>query len=65
MAGQSADSATDPREGQHEVLADGDLAEAILDRLLERGAHFAMRGRSHRTRHLRPEDPPSPGDTTN
>jgi DNA replication protein DnaC len=38
------------------VLHDGDLAEAILDRLLERGAHFQMRGRSYRTRHLK--DPP-------
>jgi hypothetical protein len=35
------------------VLHDGDLAEAIIDRLLERGAHFAMRGRSYRTRHLK------------
>jgi DNA replication protein DnaC len=39
-----------------DVLHDGDLAEAILDRLLERGAHFATRGRSYRTRHLSPED---------
>ena len=36
-----------------QVLHDGDLAEAILDRLLERGAHFEMRGRSYRTRHLK------------
>ncbi len=36
---------------QGEVLHDGDLVEAILDRLLERGAHFAMRGRSYRTQH--------------
>ena len=43
------------------VLHDGDLAEAILDRLLERGAPFAMRGRSYRTRHLKEEDrPPHP-----
>jgi len=27
-----------------------DVAEAILNRLLERGAHFEMRGRSYRTR---------------
>jgi len=40
------------------VLHDGDLAEAILDRILERGAHFKMRGRSFRTRHLK--DPLSP-----
>ncbi|MHB1265136.1 MAG: IS21-like element helper ATPase IstB [Gemmatimonadaceae bacterium] len=37
------------------VLHDGDLAEAILDRLLERGTHFEMRGRSYRTRHLKPD----------
>lgn len=41
-----------------EVVHDGDLAEAILDRLLERGAHFALRGRSYRTRHLSEEDTP-------
>jgi DNA replication protein DnaC len=41
-----------------DVLHDGDLAEAILDRLLERGAHFPMRGRSYRTRHLNAEDQP-------
>ena len=39
-----------------DVLHDGDLAEAILDRLLERGAHFAMRGRSYRTKHLTEEE---------
>jgi DNA replication protein DnaC len=42
-----------------DVLHDGDLAEAILDRLLERGAHFALRGRSYRTRHLKEEDSPT------
>lgn len=42
-----------------DVLHDGDLAEAILDRLLERGAHFAMRGRSYRTRHLTDEESPT------
>lgn len=41
-----------------DVLHDGDLAEAILDRLLERGAHFVLRGRSYRTRHLNEEDKP-------
>jgi DNA replication protein DnaC len=35
------------------VLHDGDLAEAILDRLLERGTHYVLRGRSYRTRHLK------------
>ena len=40
-----------------DVLHDGDLAEAIVDRLLERGVHFTMRGRSYRTRHLTQEEP--------
>ena len=38
-----------------QLLHDGDLAEAILDRILERGTHFILRGRSYRTRHLKPE----------
>ncbi len=42
-----------------DVLHDGDLAEAILDRLLERGVHFTMRGRSYRTRHLTEDDTPT------
>jgi DNA replication protein DnaC len=42
-----------------EVLHDGDLAEAILDGLFERGVHFALRGRSYRTRHLTEEDSPT------
>lgn len=37
------------------VLHDGDLAAAIIIRLLERGTHFEMRGRSYRTRHLKPD----------
>lgn len=41
-----------------DVLHDGDLAEAILDRLLERGTHLALRGRSYRTRHLTEEETP-------
>ena len=36
-----------------QVLHDGDLAEAILDRLLERGTHYVLKGRSYRTRHLK------------
>ena len=48
-----------------QVLHDGDLAEAILDRLLERGAHFEMRGRSYRTRHLKLDEAPRPDDTAN
>ena len=39
-----------------DVVHDGDLAEAILDRLLERGVHFTLRGRSYRTRHLNEEE---------
>ena len=42
-----------------DVVHDGDLAEAIVDRLLERGAHFALRGRSYRTRHLKEVDHPT------
>jgi hypothetical protein len=38
------------------VLHGGDLADAILDRLLERGPHFVLRGRSYRTRHLKPQE---------
>jgi DNA replication protein DnaC len=34
------------------VLHDPDLAEAILDRVLERGRHIELRGPSYRTRHL-------------
>ena len=41
-----------------QVLHDADLAEAILDRLLERGTHFVLRGRSYRTRHRKQEDAP-------
>ena len=33
------------------VLHDPDLAEAILGRVLERGRHIELRGRSYRTRH--------------
>src|SRR5439155_25382208 len=48
------------------VLHDADLAEAILDRVLERGRHLELRGRSYRTRHapldLTPaSEPPSAG----
>jgi DNA replication protein DnaC len=35
------------------VLHDPDLAEAILDRVLERGRHIQLRGPSYRTRHHR------------
>ncbi|MBX6364853.1 MAG: ATP-binding protein [Gemmatimonadetes bacterium] len=43
-----------------QVLHDADLAEAILDRLLERGTHFVLRGRSYRTRHQKQEQIPDP-----
>jgi len=47
------------------VLHDADLAEALLDRVLERGRHLELRGRSYRTRDapvdLTPaSEPPSP-----
>lgn len=38
------------------VLHDPDLAEAILDRVLERGRHIQLRGPSYRTRHHRRKD---------
>lgn len=43
-----------------QVLHDGDLAEAILDRVLERGTHFVLRGPSYRTRHLKREEGGTP-----
>jgi DNA replication protein DnaC len=39
------------------VLHDPDLAEAILDRVLERGRLLELRGASYRTRHLRRQQP--------
>ncbi len=39
-----------------QVLHDGDLAEAILDRVLERGTHFVLRGRSWRLRHQKQDE---------
>lgn len=48
-----------PLAAMGDVVHDGDLAEAILDQLLERGVHFALRGRSYRTRHLNEEDNPT------
>jgi DNA replication protein DnaC len=41
-----------PVEAWGKVLHDPDLAEAILDRALERGRVIEMRGPSYRTRHL-------------
>jgi hypothetical protein len=38
------------------VLHDPDLAEAILDRALERGRLVELRGASYRTRHLKVVD---------
>ena len=53
-----------PLEQWGRVLHDNDLAEAITDRILERGRLIELRGRSYRTRHLaapaqRKEDHPS------
>lgn len=39
-----------------QVLHDPDLAEAILDRALERGRHIELRGPSYRTRHLQKKE---------
>lgn len=41
-----------------EVLHDGHLAEALLDRVLERGRQLALTGPSYRTRHM-PQSPPT------
>ena len=42
------------------VLHDPDLAEAITDRILERGRLIELRGPSYRTRHLKPAAAPQP-----
>ena len=42
------------------VLHDDDLAQAILDRILERGRLLTLDGPSFRTRHLGPDDPNAP-----
>ncbi|MGH2667529.1 MAG: IS21-like element helper ATPase IstB, partial [bacterium] len=39
-----------------QVLHDSDLAEAIVDRILERGRLIRVEGPSMRTRHLKPEE---------
>src|SRR2546425_9037341 len=39
------------------VLHDPDLAEALLDRVLERGRLVELRGASYRTRHLKRAEP--------
>jgi DNA replication protein DnaC len=44
------------------VLHDPDLAEAILDRVLERGRHIQLRGLSYRTRHHHKKEKSSPHD---
>jgi DNA replication protein DnaC len=45
-------------EGWGKVLHDADLAEAILDRVLERGRVLHFKGSSFRTRHLQAETVP-------
>jgi len=47
-----------PIEEWGKVLHDADLAEAILDRVLERGRVVQFRGPSYRTRHLQANDVP-------
>ena len=47
------------------VLHDPDLAEAILDRVLERGRHLQLRGPSYRVRHLKDKEKSSTETTTN
>jgi DNA replication protein DnaC len=42
------------------VLHDEDLAQAIVDRVLERGRLLTLDGPSHRTKHLRLDDPTPP-----
>lgn len=53
-----------PLEQWGRVLHDNDLAQAITDRILERGRLIELRGRSYRTRHLatpsQPKGQPSP-----
>jgi DNA replication protein DnaC len=44
------------------VLHDPDLAEAILDRVLERGRLVELRGASYRTRHLKAVHRSSPSE---
>jgi DNA replication protein DnaC len=43
-----------------QVLHDPDLAEALLDRVLERGRHIELRGPSYRTRHLQKKEKLTP-----
>ena len=53
-----------PVDAWGKVLHDPDLAEAILDRVLERGRMVHLRGSSYRTRHMKASDPgvmPDPG----
>jgi hypothetical protein len=44
-----------PLTGWGEVLHDHDLAEAIVDRVLEKGRLIVVDGPSYRTRHLEPD----------
>ena len=44
-----------PVEDWGRVLHDADLAEAILDRVLERGRILQLKGPSYRTRHIQVE----------
>ena len=46
------------------VLHDSDLAQAILDRVLERGRHLELRGESYRTRHAPLDLTPAPASAS-
>lgn len=52
-----------PVEAWGKVLHDPDLAEAILDRVLERGRVIQLRGPSYRTRHLKGDRTTAERDT--
>ncbi|MCB9676021.1 MAG: hypothetical protein H6737_12940 [Alphaproteobacteria bacterium] len=43
-----------PLNAWGDVLHDRDLAEAIVDRILERGRLLVLSGPSHRTQHITP-----------
>ena len=52
-----------PLEDWGLVLHDNDLAEAITDRILERGRLIQLGGHSYRTRHLQPRSEKTPSHT--
>jgi len=48
-----------PLKAWGQVLHDDDLADAIIDRVLERGRHLALDGPSFRTKHLKLDEQPA------